>query len=237
MLVVENLHVHYGRLAAVKGLSFEIQEGEIICVVGPNGAGKSTTLATISGVLSPSEGTIRFEDRMLTGIDAEDVVRKGISLVPEGRRIFGRLTVEENLLLSTFMRRDKEEIRTHLKSVIDVFPFLGERLSYPAGKLSGGEQQQLAIARALLARPKLLLVDEPALGLAPMLVELVYETLTNLRDNGLTMLIVEQSLERALRVADRIYVMRNGMVQISGRAKDLEDGRKLEEAYFGFHQE
>lgn len=237
MLVVDNLHVHYGRLAAVKGLSFEIQEGEIVCVVGPNGAGKSTTLATISGMLSPSEGTIRFEDQTLAGIDAEDVVRMGISLVPEGRRIFGRLTVEENLLLSTFMRRDKEDIRSHLKSVIDVFPFLGERLSFPAGKLSGGEQQQLAIARALLARPKLLLVDEPALGLAPMLVELVYETLSNLRDGGLTMLIVEQSLERALQVADRIYVMRNGVVQMSGQAKDLEDGRKLEEAYFGFRQE
>ena len=237
MLVVDNLHVHYGRLAAVKGLSFEIQEGEIVCVVGPNGAGKSTTLATISGMLSPSEGTIRFEDQTLAGIDAEDVVRMGISLVPEGRRIFGRLTVEENLLLSTFMRRDKEDIRSHLKSVIDVFPFLGDRLSFPAGKLSGGEQQQLAIARALLARPKLLLVDEPALGLAPMLVELVYETLSNLRDGGLTMLIVEQSLERALQVADRIYVMRNGVVQMSGQAKDLEDGRKLEEAYFGFRQE
>lgn len=234
MLAIDDLSVNYGRLPAVRGVSLNVEEGEIVFLAGPNGAGKSTTLLAIARVLSPSSGSIRFEERDLAGFVTEDVVRLGISLVPEGRRIFDRLTVEENLVLGTFLRKGNGDSRSELRNVIELFPFLNERLSSPAGKLSGGEQQQLAIARALLTRPRLLLVDEPSLGLAPKLVELVYQTLLSLRDRGLTLLIVEQSLERVLEVADRIYVMREGIVQMSGRTEELRDGGQLEEAYFGF---
>jgi branched-chain amino acid transport system ATP-binding protein len=234
VLAVNDLEVRYGRLAAVRGVQLDVGKGEIVCVVGPNGAGKSTTLLTVAGELSPHAGTINFEGRPLTGLATENIVRQGISLVPEGRRIFGRLTVDENLRLATFIRPDTAEAAGDLEIIIEQFSLLRERRHAPAGRLSGGEQQILAITRALLTKPKLMLVDEPALGLAPLMVDMVYEVLTGLRDDGMTLLIVEQNLERALAVADRIYVLRDGRVQLTGRAEELRDGEQLEAAYFGF---
>lgn len=235
MLEIQNLCVNYGRLAAVRDVSLSVNKSEIVCIVGPNGAGKSTSMLAIAGALSARRGTIRFDGSSLDGVPADDIVRRGISLVPEGRHIFASLTVEENLRLATFVRKDRDRvIEADLQSTVEKFPALGDRLSYPAGRLSGGEQQQLAIARALLTNPTLLLVDEPSLGLAPMIVDLVYENLRDLRENGLTLLIVEQSFERSLEVADRLYVLRNGVVQLTGTREELQDGVKVEEAYFGF---
>ena len=231
---MNDLEVCYGRLAALRGVHLEVAAGEIVCMVGPNGAGKSTTLLTIAGELSPHGGAILFEGRPLTGLATEKVVRRGVSLVPEGRRIFGRLTVDENLRLATFIRRDARQAAADLERTIEQFPLLRERLNAPAGRLSGGEQQILAISRALLTRPKLMLVDEPALGLAPLMVDMVYKILTGLRDEGMTLLIVEQNLERALSIADRLYVLRDGRVQLTGQVEELKGGERLEAAYFGF---
>ena len=234
MLAVSDLEVRYGRLSAVRGIDLEVAAGEIVCMVGPNGAGKSTTLLTIAGELSPHAGSILFEGRPLTALATENAVRRGVSLVPEGRRIFGRLTVDENLRLATFIRRDVRAAAVDLERMLERFPLLGKRLNAPAGRLSGGEQQILAICRALLTRPKLMLVDEPGLGLAPMMVDTVYEMLTGLRDEGMTLLLVEQSLERALAIADRLYVLRDGRVRLTGAVAELTTADRLEAAYFGF---
>jgi len=235
LLKVDNITVHYGRLAAVRNVSVDVNEGEIVCIVGPNGAGKSTTLLTISGILSPTEGTVTFADRNITGTNPENVARMGISQVPEGRHVFTSLNVEENLRIGTRMRKDRSEIEKDFAMVLEMFPVLGERKRQPAGKLSGGEQQMLVIGRALLTRPRLMTIDEPSLGLAPKIVDRVYEVLTDLRNRiGLTLLIVEQSSERALKAADRIHVLRSGQIQLSGFAKDLIDGEKVKQAYFGF---
>ncbi len=235
LLSVDELHVHYGRLAAVRGVSIEVEEGEIVCIVGPNGAGKSTTLLTISGVLSPTSGAITFDGEPLTGIAPENIARRGISLVPEGRHIFSRLTVEENLGIGTRIRNDQIQIKEDIQRLLDQFPFFRSRFRDPAGKLSGGEQQQLAIGRALLTKPRIMMVDEPSLGLAPRIVDQVYEILTQLREKeGLAILIVEQSAQRAVQLADRIYVLRNGEITLEGTAETLADGKKFEEAYFGF---
>ncbi len=235
LLKVDGITVHYSRLAAVRNVSVEVGEGEIVCIVGPNGAGKSTTLLAISGILSPTEGTVTFGSKNITGANPENVARMGISQVPEGRHVFTVLNVEENLRIGTLMRRDRNEIEKDFKMVLDMFPVLAERRRQPAGKLSGGEQQMLVIGRALLTRPKLMTIDEPSLGLAPKIVDRVYEVLTDLRNRmGLTLLIVEQSSERALKAADRIYVLRSGQIQLSGDAKDLRDGEKVKQAYFGF---
>ena len=235
LLKVDNITVHYGRLAAVRNVSVDVNEGEIVCIVGPNGAGKSTTLLTISGILTPSEGTVTFGERNITGTNPENVARMGISQVPEGRHVFTSLSVEENLRIGTRMRRDRAEIEKDFKMVLEMFPVLGERKRQPAGKLSGGEQQMLVIGRALLTRPRLMTIDEPSLGLAPKIVDRVYEVLTDLRNRiVLTLLIVEQSSERALKAADRIHVLRSGQIQLSGNAAELRDGEKVKQAYFGF---
>lgn len=237
MLIVEDLHVSYDRVTAVRGVSFRVAPGEIVCLVGPNGAGKSTTLLAITGVVLPAAGQIRYEGAGLIGRSMEDTARLGISLVPEGRHIFGTLTVEENLRIGAVSRRDRNEIATDLERVFQQFPVLEERLKTSAGKLSGGEQQQLAIARALMARPKLLLVDEPALGLAPQIVDRVYDILIKLRSDGMSLLVVEQSTERAMTIADRIYVMRNGELKFNGEANPSVNRSSIEEAYFGFSTE
>ncbi len=235
LLRIDDIHVHYGRLAALRGVSVEVAEGEIVCIVGPNGAGKSTLLLAISSVLNPTSGSVTFDGEKLNGATPEAVARKGISLVPEGRHVFGMLTVEENLRVGTGMRRDKDRVEADFEKVLDQFPILKERLKSPAGKLSGGEQQMLVIGRALLTRPKLMTVDEPSLGLAPKLVDQVYEILTELREkDGLTLLIVEQSTKRAVRAADRVYVLRGGRIELEGSAADLADGVAVEHAYFGF---
>ncbi len=237
LLSVENITVHYSRLPALREVSVEVEEGEIVCIVGPNGAGKSTTLLSISGVLNPTSGEIVFDGQKINGMSAEAVARAGISQVPEGRHVFTTLNVEENLRIGTSMRNDRAEIEKDFKHVLDIFPVLAERRRQAAGKLSGGEQQMLVIARALLTNPRIMTIDEPSLGLAPNLVDRVYETLMDLRrDRGLTLLIVEQSSERALKAADRLYVLRSGQMQLEGKATDLQDGEKVRQAYFGFEE-
>jgi len=237
LLRVEDIHVHYGRLAAVRGVSLTVASGEIVCLVGPNGAGKSTTLLTIAGVLAPSRGAVTFDGTPTAGLAPERVARLGLSMAPEGRRVFSSLTVEENLRVGAYGRRDRATVERDLASILDEFPALAERRSTPATKLSGGEQQQLAIGRALLTGAKLLLVDEPSLGLAPMMVERVYEILRDLREKrGVTLLIVEESTERAVEAADRIYVLRRGLVELEGSSADLADGVRLQQAYFGFSE-
>ncbi len=232
---VDNIHVHYGRLAAVRGVSLFVDPGEIVCVVGPNGAGKTTTLLTIAGVLAPSQGSVHLYGKPTIGLPPEAVARLGLSMVPEGRHVFPTLTVEENLHVGTYARSDKATVAKEVARIYEEFPVLAGRRKMPASKLSGGEQQQLVIGRALLTGAELLLVDEPSLGLAPMMVERVYDILRDLREKrGLTLLIVEESTERAVDVADRIYVLRRGLVELSGTSKDLADGTELQQAYFGF---
>jgi branched-chain amino acid transport system ATP-binding protein len=235
VLEVRNIEVRYGRTTAVRDVGFSVTEGEFICIVGPNGAGKSTTMMTIAGGLKPAAGTIRLAGQSIVGLVPEQIARLGISLVPEGRHVFSQLTVEENIRLGSDMRKDRDKIAADLERVLEHFPFLRQRRSTPGGKLSGGEQQQLVIARALMTRPKLMLVDEPSLGLAPKIVDRVYEILKQLQDEGNTLLVVEQSTHRALEVADRIYVMRNGRIVLEGRSADLTDAQ-LEQAYFGFEK-
>ena len=234
LLEVEDICVHYGRVLAVRSVSLSVAEGEIVSIVGPNGAGKSSTLLAIAGALALTSGSVRLDAEPIDGSTPEAIARKGICLVPEGRHIFAGLTVEENLRLGTIIRRDREAVGRDMEQVLDQFPVLAARLKSLAGTLSGGEQQQLAIARAYLMRPRLMMLDEPSLGLAPMIVDHVYEVLTALRGEGMTLLIVEQSGTRALDVSDRVYVLRTGSVELSGLSRDLRDTPELEEAYFGF---
>lgn len=235
MLEISGIHVHYGRIAAVRGITFSVKEGEIVALVGPNGAGKSTTMMTIAGALTPSQGTITLEGQSLVGKSPENIARLGVSFVPEGRHVFSGLTVEENIRIGSDMRRDRQNVQTDFQRIIGYFPFLRSRLTTPGGKLSGGEQQQLVIARALMTRPRIILIDEPSLGLAPIIVERVYEILRALRHEGNTLVVVEQSTHRALENADRIYVMRSGQIVLSGNSKDLTD-KELERAYFAFDE-
>jgi branched-chain amino acid transport system ATP-binding protein len=233
VLEVRNIEVRYGRTTAVRDVSFSVAPGEFVCIVGPNGAGKSTTMMTIAGALKPAAGTIRLGGETIAGLVPEQIARLGISLVPEGRHVFSQLTVEENIRIGSDMRKDRPNIAGDMERVFEHFPILRERRAMPGGKLSGGEQQQLVIARALMTRPKLMLIDEPSLGLGPKIVDRVYEILRELRDEGNTLVVVEQSTHRALEAADRIYVMRNGRIVLEGRSADLTD-RELERAYFGF---
>jgi branched-chain amino acid transport system ATP-binding protein len=233
VLEIEGLEVHYGRIPAVRGVTISVRQSEIVCIVGPNGAGKSTMLRTVAGGLRPTRGDIRLNGRSIRGRAPEDIARLGLSLVPEGRHVFTQLTVEENIRIGAAMRRDKDKIEQDFDGILAHFEFLRERLSTPAGKLSGGEQQQLVIGRALMTGAKLVLLDEPSLGLAPMVVDTVFEIINRLRSDGITFLVVEQSTHRALEHADRIYVLRNGEIQLQGVSSKLDDGQ-LEQAYFGF---
>jgi len=234
VLAVDRLEVSYGPVRALRGVSLEVAKGEIVTVVGPNGAGKSTLLLTIAGAIAPAGGAILLDEQAVAGTAPETIARLGVSLVPEGRNIFTRLTVEENLRLGTQMRRDRQAIESDFRDMLEIFPALRARLSTPGGKLSGGEQQQLAIARALMTRPELMLIDEPALGLAPMLVETVYEMLHRLREEqGITLLVVEQSTHRALENGDRVYVLRQGRVELGGASSELDEA-EVERVYFGY---
>ncbi len=234
MLGVDGLEVSYGPIRALRGVTMKVAEGEMVSVVGPNGAGKSTLLLAIAGALVPSAGEIRFNQESILGRRTEAVARLGISLVPEGRNIFTQLTVEENLRLGTQMRRDRDRIERDFAEMLAVFPILGERLSNYGGKLSGGEQQQLAIARALMTGARFILLDEPALGLAPIIVETVYSVLHRLRsERAITLLIVEQSTHRALENADRVYVLRQGRIELEGPSGELDE-KAVEQAYFGY---
>jgi len=234
MLTVDTLHVRYGSIVALRGISLTIADGEAVSVVGPNGAGKSTLLHAITGVVPVADGTITHDGDSLVGRPIERIVGRGISLVPEHRGIFTSLTVEENLLMGARALRDRSERAMEIDRVLELFPAIRERLRRPAGRLSGGEQQQLAIARSLLTRPRILLLDEPSLGLAPQMIELVYEILARLRGEGITLLLVEQNAHRALEATDRCYVLRTGRIELSGTSAELRGAPQFEEAYFGF---
>ena len=233
LLEVKDLSVAYGKIVAVKGISFNVNKGEIVTLIGSNGAGKSTTLRTISGLLAPKSGTITFKGEQISGMQGHDVVKKGITQSPEGRRIFPRMTVSENLDLGAFLRNDKSEIAADFDRVLELFPRLRERLTQKAGTMSGGEQQMLAVARAMMGRPELLLLDEPSMGLAPVLVELIFETIVKIREQGTTILLVEQNALAALDVADRAYVLESGTVKMSGNASELASNDEVTKAYLG----
>ena len=233
MLELQDVHVYYGNIAAVQGLSLFVDEGEIVTLIGSNGAGKSTTLRTISGLLRPKQGKLTFLGRPLNGVEGHDVVARGICHSPEGRRIFPRMTVDENLDLGAFLRNDKAEIEQDRQRVLELFPRLAERLNQKAGTMSGGEQQMLAVGRALMGRPKLLLLDEPSMGLAPVLVDLIFDTIATIRQQGTTILLVEQNALAALRIADRAYVLESGSLKLQGRAAELARDSEVVNAYLG----
>ena len=232
MLEVESLTTRYGSISALRDVGLSVGSGEVVCLIGPNGAGKTTLLSTISGLLNPVSGSVKFENEEITSWAPDRILRSGLALVPEHRRIFGDLTVDENLLVGgvTISSGRRLELK---EEIISLFPVLGEKLSTEAGYLSGGEAQQLAIGRALMSEPKILLMDEPALGLAPVLAEVVFELISQLRQNGQTLLVVEQNARRILEVADRGYVMRSGRIVISGDSNELISRDDLFEAYIG----
>src|SRR5258708_16538668 len=232
MLEVTDLHVYYGQIHALKGISFRVGQGEIVTLLGNNGAGKTTTLRTLSGLLAPRQGDVRFEGSSLLGIAAHDVVLKGITHVPEGRRIFNRLSVVENLEMGAYTRSDSA-IAEDMDHVFTTFPRLKERRAQVAGTLSGGEQQMLAIGRALMARPRLPLLDEPSLGLAPVLVEQILATITDINRQGMTILLVEQNAAMALEIAHRGYVLETGTIVLTGTAAELSDNADVRRAYLG----
>ena len=232
MLKIGNLHVHYGAIHALKGLDIQVNQGEIVSIIGSNGAGKSTLLRTISGLLKPSDGTVELNGEDLTCIPAHKVVEKGIVQCPEGRRIFTNMTVLENLRLGAFLRKDAS-IDGDIEHAMNLFPRLRERIKQNAGTLSGGEQQMLAIGRALLARPKLLMLDEPSLGLAPNLVAEIFEIIQTINAEGVTVLLVEQNAHRALAIANRAYVLETGQIFLSDTGAALLNNPKVREAYLG----
>jgi branched-chain amino acid transport system ATP-binding protein len=233
LLDVKNIEVAYGKIIAVKDVSVTVNNGEIVTLIGSNGAGKSTTLRTISGLIKPKFGEITFNGQRIDGMPGHEIVAKGICHSPEGRRIFPRMTVKENLELGAFPRNDKAAVNADMERVFDLFPRLNERIDQRAGTLSGGEQQMLAVSRALMGDPKLLLLDEPSMGLAPVLVELIFDTIVKIRQQGVTVLLIEQNATAALEVADRAYVLESGKVKMSGSAKELGADDKVTKAYLG----
>ena len=232
MLRLEGLDVYYGEIHALRGVALEVREREIVALLGNNGAGKSTTLKTVSGLLRPRRGTISFENDLLTGVAAHDIVARGIAHVPEGRRIFNRLTVRENLTMGAYLRSDGG-VAGDLDRVFDLFPRLRERIGQVAGTLSGGEQQMLAIGRALMANPRLLLLDEPSMGLAPGLVEQIFATIDSINRQGTTILLVEQNAAMALSIAHRGYVLETGAIVLTGSAAELAGNVDVRRAYLG----
>ena len=235
LLDVSGLVVRYGAITAVHGIDLKVTDGETVGIVGPNGAGKTSLLSAIAGIVAPLAGRITFAGAPLSGIALEDVVGRGVALVPEGRHIFAALTVRENLLLGATVRSDAQAVRDEIERTFVMFPILAERRHQPAGQLSGGEQQQLAIARALLSRPRLLMLDEPSLGLAPKIVDQIYELLRTIKREGVTVLLVEQNAERLCSVSDRIFVMSGGEFTLSGSAADIARDPRFDAAYFGVH--
>ena len=233
LLELKDIDVYYGAIHAIKGISLEVNQGEIVTLIGANGAGKSTTLRTISGLLKPKNGSITFAGENIAGVKAHEIVRRGISQVPEGRRIFAEMTVLENLEMGAFIRKDKDGIRADMQHVFELFPRLEERKSQEAGTLSGGEQQMLAMGRALMSRPKLLLLDEPSMGLAPLLIREIFKIIEDIHASGTTVLLVEQNANMALSIADRAYVLETGRITLSGTAKELAASEEVRKAYLG----
>jgi branched-chain amino acid transport system ATP-binding protein len=237
MLELNNIHARYGAITALRGVSIEVQEGELVALLGVNGAGKSTTLGCIAGVLRPWQGEIQFQGGSILGKTPEQIARLGISLVPEGRDIFPSLTVEENLRLGAYTRSEKSEYRRNLGEVFELFPVLKERFQQPGGTLSGGEQQQLAIARALMSSPRLLMLDEPSLGLAPVLVDQIFELIARLHQRGVTILLVEQNVDRTLEIVDRAYVLSTGLIESQGTPQQLRAHADIEGIYMGVRRQ
>jgi branched-chain amino acid transport system ATP-binding protein len=235
LLQLKGIHVSYGNIAAVKDLSLVVYPGEIVTLIGSNGAGKSTTLRTISGLLRPRSGDVVFEGKRINGVPGHDVVKLGICQSPEGRKIFQRMTVSENLDLGAFTRKDTAKIAEDRENVLELFPRLRERIDQKAGTMSGGEQQMLAVARALLGDPRLLLLDEPSMGLAPVLVDVIFETIERIRAQGTTVLLVEQNALAALEIADYAYVLESGRLNLEGPAEELLDDPSVTAAYLGGH--
>jgi branched-chain amino acid transport system ATP-binding protein len=233
MLEVENIHSYYGNIHALKGISLTVEKGEIVTLIGGNGAGKSTTLRTITGTMKPREGRILLEGEDLASYKAHEIVKKGVAMVPEGRRIFSRLTVTENLEMGAYIRKDKNEVARDLERVFTLFPRLKERHKQVAGTLSGGEQQMLATARALMARPRILLMDEPSMGLAPVLVEAIFDTIQQINKEGTTVLLVEQNALMALSIAGRGYVLQTGEIVLHDTAANLNKNPMVQKAYLG----
>ena len=233
MLTIENLNVHYGGIQALRGISLEVPEGKIVALIGANGAGKSTTLRAISGIVKPSSGHIVFDGQDLTELEAHEIVEKGVVMVPEGRRVFPDMTVLENLYLGAHIRTDQEEINQDLERAFEMFPRLKERETQHAGTLSGGEQQMLALGRAMMSRPKLLTMDEPSLGLAPILVEQVFGIIRRIHEEGRTILLVEQNARAALEVADYGYILESGEVVLEGLGPELAQNDDVRKAYLG----
>lgn len=235
MLKIEDINVYYGNIQALKGVSMEINEGEIVTLIGANGAGKSTLLKTISGLLKPKQGKVLFEGDSIGGRAAQAIVKMGISHVPEGRRVFANMTVAENLELGAYLRKDKDGIHKDMEKVYELFPRLLERIKQQAGTLSGGEQQMLAMGRALMAKPRLLLLDEPSMGLAPLLVKQIFNIIQEISESGTTILLVEQNANLALSIADRAYVVETGRIVLSGNAEELTSSEEIKMAYLGGH--
>ena len=233
LLEINNLEVHYGVIHALKGISFEVNEGEIIALIGANGAGKTTTLHTISGILQASSGNIIYDGKDITKVQAHKIVNLGISQVPEGRRVFAQLSVLENLKLGAFIRKDKDGIEEDLRNIYERFPRLEERKNQLAGTLSGGEQQMLAMGRALMSRPRIILMDEPSMGLSPIYVSEIFDIIKSINKDGTTVLLVEQNAKKALSIAARAYVLETGKIALSGDAKNLMNNDTVKKAYLG----
>ena len=233
MLKVTDLKVNYGGIEALKGISFEVQQGQIVTLIGANGAGKSTTLRAISGLVKPSNGSINFMGSDITPLNSQKIVAEGIAMVPEGRRVFANLTVKENLKIGAYLRKDRDEIEESIKDIYRRFPRLKEREWQLAGTLSGGEQQMLAVGRAMMARPKLLMMDEPSLGLAPLVVKDIFSIINDLKSEGITILLIEQNANAALRCADVGFVMETGSITMTGIGKELLVNEDVKKAYLG----
>ncbi len=233
MLEVKDLEVYYGMIQAIKGISFQVNEGEVIALVGANGAGKTTILHTITGLLSPKKGSVIFEGKDITKIPAHKIVSLGMAHVPEGRRVFAQLTVYQNLMMGAFTRTDKNEIEESLRAVYKRFPRLEERKNQVAGTLSGGEQQMLAMGRALMSKPRIILMDEPSMGLSPILVNEIFDIIQSVSAGGTTVLLVEQNAKKALSIANRAYVLETGKIVLDGDAKDLLNDDSIKKAYLG----
>ena len=233
LLEVKDLEVYYGVIQALKGISFEVNEGEIVTLIGANGAGKTTTMQSIMGLIHPRSGKITYEGQVINGIPTHKIVHLGMTQVPEGRRIFSELTVYENLVMGAYIEKDKSKVKRDLEEIYTLFPRLGERKTQMAGMLSGGEQQMLAMGRALMSHPKLLMLDEPSMGLAPILVQQIFDMIKHLHSIGTTILLVEQNAEMALAVADRAYVMETGEITLSGTGAELAQSDMVKKAYLG----
>ena len=233
LLKVENLEVYYGVIRALKGISFEVNEGEIVTLLGANGAGKTTTMQSIMGLIHPKSGTVTYDGKNITGMPAYKIVKMGMTQVPEGRRIFAELTVYENLLMGAYIESDKAKIKRDIDEIYTIFPRLGERKNQVAGTLSGGEQQMLAMGRAMMSHPRLLMLDEPSMGLSPLLVDQVFDIIKHFLQIGTTILLVEQNASKSLSISDRAYVLENGAIAYSGTGKELAESDDIKKAYLG----